>query len=224
MIKAVIFDMDGLLIETSPFWIKAELQVLNDLGVPLTTDMTRQTPSGLREDEIVKYWFDRYPWQDVSIDEATARIERFVADCVTESGAAMSGVKEAVRLCQAENFPLAIASSSSMATINAVMAKLDIANDISVACSAYDESRGKPDPAVYLTALRQLNLKLNNNFQAAECLVFEDSLNGVKAAKAAGMKCIAVPKESLQNDPQFAIADAKLRSLDDFTVGSISSL
>ena len=216
--------MDGLLIESSPFWIKAELQVLNELGVPLTAEMTKETPSGLREDEIVKYWYERYPWHDVSIEDATSKIERQVADYVRVSGEAMAGVSDVIKLCKSEYLPLAIASSSSLLTINAVMDKLNITNDISVVCSAYDETHGKPNPAVYLTALRELNLRFNNDLHADECLVFEDSLNGVKAAKAAGMKCIAIPKKSLQNDEQFNIADITLHSLKDFNLDTLKKL
>ena len=65
MIEAVIFDMDGLLIDSEPLWQEAEIEVLNKVGVPLTVEMTKQT-MGLRTDEVINYWHRKYPWETPS--------------------------------------------------------------------------------------------------------------------------------------------------------------
>src|SRR5581483_12131117 len=111
MIKAVIFDMDGLIIDSAPFWVEAEIKVLSELGVPLTSEMTKQTPSGLREDEVVEYWRKQYPWQDVATDEVAVRIELEIAELVHKQGKAMPGVDIIIKLCLSKGLPLAIASS-----------------------------------------------------------------------------------------------------------------
>jgi sugar-phosphatase len=215
MIKVAIFDMDGVLIDSEPFWVEAEIKVLGELGVPLTPEMTAQIPPGLREDEVVRYWHEQYPWRGVSIGKAADRIERQVAELIRKNGKAMPGVDKAIKLCLSKNLPLAIASSSSLLLIRAVMGKLGIAKDISVVCSAYSEPLGKPHPGVYLRALRELNRVSNNHTREKECLVFEDSLNGIAAAKAAKMQCIAIPRAEFLSDKRFGIADAVIHSLDE---------
>jgi HAD superfamily hydrolase (TIGR01509 family) len=224
MIKAVIFDMDGLLIDSMPFWVEAEIKVLGDLGVPLTSEMTKETPSGLREDEVVKYWRKQYPWQDISTDKVAMRIEQHVADLVHKKGKAMLGVKSTIKLCLSKGLPLAIASGSSPVVIDTVMGKLDITQDITVVCSAYGVALGKPEPAVYLKALDELNRKTGNSIHAEECLVFEDSANGVTSAKSAGMKCIALPGSNTWTNPTIQAADKVLGSLEDFNEGVLELL
>jgi beta-phosphoglucomutase-like phosphatase (HAD superfamily) len=76
--KAAIFDMDGLLIDSEPLWREAEVSVFRDLGVPLTTDMCRET-IGIRVDGVVRHWFDRFPWQGVSL--ATVESKSAVRRC-----------------------------------------------------------------------------------------------------------------------------------------------
>jgi len=224
MIKAVIFDMDGLIIDSAPFWVEAEIKVLSELGVPLTSEMTKQTPSGLREDEVVEYWRKQYPWQDVATDEVAVRIEREIAELVHKQGKAMPGVDNIIKLCLSKGLPLAIASSSSLLVIDTVMNKLGITQDITIVCSAYSVPFGKPDPAVYLKTLEELNRTTGNNIHAEECLVFEDSANGVASAKAAGMKCVAVPASGNRMDLSIQTADKVVDSLEDFNEGTFELL
>jgi HAD superfamily hydrolase (TIGR01509 family) len=216
MIKAVIFDMDGLLINSEPFWVEAEINVLGELGVPLTAEMTEQTPSGLREDEVVEYWCKQYPWKGTPTAKVAMSIEQRVADLVHKKGVAMPGVHSAINLCLSKDFSLAIASGSSLLVIDTVMNKLGITKDIAVVCSAYGVPFGKPDPAVYLKALEELNRTTRSSIHAEDCLVFEDSANGVTSAKTAGMKCIAVPSSDNKMNPSIQAADKILGSLEDF--------
>lgn len=210
MIEAVIFDMDGLLIDSEPLWQEAELHVFNKVGVPLTPEMTLQT-TGLRTDEVVEYWHKKYPWSNPPQKEVSDKIDETVIDLIKSKGTAMAGAKEAVELCKAAGLPIAIASSSSTLLINTVLEKLGIADEVKIIHSAHDEAYGKPHPAVYISTANELGVHPNH------CLAFEDSANGVLAAKAAKMKCIAIPEPSLRNDKRFGIADIILHSLHDFT-------
>lgn len=125
-----------------------------------------------------------------------------VADLITDrviahvmaDGEPMPGVTVAIALLERYGLPLAIASSSPPRLIDAVCDRLGLAG-IDVRCSAMDEIRGKPAPDVYLTAARRLGV------DAASCLALEDSPHGVASAKAAGMRCVAVPDPLLAADP-----------------------
>lgn len=125
---------------------------------------------------------------------------------------------ELIKLLHSKNIPLAIASSSELKVISVVVDKLGIRNYIKVICSAEHEQFGKPNPAVYLTTAKKLGIKPEN------CLVFEDSPNGVLAAKAANMKCIAIPSMQVKKDPRFDLADKILDSLTKFNLRDLDTL
>jgi HAD superfamily hydrolase (TIGR01509 family) len=210
MIEAIIFDMDGLLIDSEPMWQEAEVAVFNNIGVPLTIDMTPQT-MGLRTDEVVEYWHKRFPWDSPSLQEVSTLIDTTVIELIKHKGVAKEGVSEAIAICEAAGLPIAIASSSPHLLISTVLEKLGIADKMKVVHSAHDESYGKPHPAVYISTANELGIHPNH------CLTFEDSANGVLSAKAAKMKCIAIPEPEMRNDKRFGIADVILHSLKDFT-------
>lgn len=211
MIEAVIFDMDGLLIDSEPLWQETEIMVLNKVNVPLTKEMTFQT-TGLRTDEVVAYWHKQYPWESPSQEDIGKQIDETVKKLVEEKGQPKEGVKEAIAICKAAGIPIAVASSSSMPLITAVLEKLGIKDDIKVINTAHDEEYGKPHPAVYISTAKTLGVN------PAHCLAFEDSANGVLSAKAAKMKCIAIPEPELRDDKRYGIADIILPSLKDFSL------
>ena len=209
MIKAVIFDMDGLLIDSEPLWEEAETRTFREVGVPLTKEKTKET-MGLRVDEVVEHWFSRYPWKSPSKKEVEAKVVKRVIELVQEKGKARKGVGEITRLFVREEIPMAIASSSLTKIITAVLDKVSIREYIKVIYSAEHELYGKPHPGVYITTAKKLNV------EPEFCLAFEDSPNGVLSAKAAKMKCIAVPDSAMKNNKIFSIVDMVLDSLEDF--------
>ena len=93
MIEAVVFDMDGLLIDSEPFWRAAEVSVFNQLGFPLTEEMCEQTV-GFRIDEVVRYWHDKHPWPELNVEKTASDIVSRVKELVHESGVAKPGVYE----------------------------------------------------------------------------------------------------------------------------------
>lgn len=210
MIEAIIFDMDGLLIDSEPLWQEAEIQVLNKVGVPLTVEMTKQT-MGFRTDEVINYWHRKYPWDTPSQQDVSAELDKTVIELIKTKGEAKEGVKEAIVVCESLHLPMAIASSSPSLLIRAVVEKLGIQDKIRAFYSAHDEEYGKPHPAVYIRTAKELGV------HPEHCLAFEDSANGVLSAKAAKMKCIAIPEEHMREDKRFGIADIILHSLLDFS-------
>src|SRR5476651_1462101 len=149
MIQAVIFDMDGLLIDSEPLWQAAEIKVFDTLGVPLTPAMTTQT-MGLRTDEVVHHWHKQFPWSTPSQEVVAQLVDDEVIELIKTKGEGRDGVDAAVAACESLKLPMAIASSSSMVLIKAVVKKLGLEDKIRVIHSAHDESHGKPHPAVYL--------------------------------------------------------------------------
>ncbi len=205
-LKAIIFDMDGLLIDSEPLWKEAEIQVFNDLGVPMTEEMCREV-TGLRIDEVIAHWYKYYPWKGDSLEQVQERIISQMKTLILKKGKALPGVPAIFEFFKAKNIPMVIASSSSFELIHTVVEKLKIGHYLEFVHSAEVESHGKPHPAIFLTAAKKLGVA------PTDCLVFEDSFFGVLAGKAARMKVIAVPEK---NDKRFAIADLVLDTLEGF--------
>jgi sugar-phosphatase len=206
VIEAVIFDMDGVLIDSEPIWQHVEVGVLGALGVPMTSELCRQT-MGYRVSEAVAHWRSRHPWTGPTDAEVEDEIVSGVIRAVGERGAPMPGALAAVDFCADHVDRLAICSSSYYRVIDAVLDRCGLHGRFAVVHSAEDEAHGKPDPAVYRTTARKLGV------EPARCLAIEDSPNGVAAATAAGMLCLAVPEPGSTDGPRVAGADLVLPSL-----------
>ena len=206
MVKAVIYDMDGLIIDSEPLWQEAEISVFKSLKINLSKEDCMKV-MGMRTDEVVDYWFRRFPWEGPSRTEITSDIIRELIGLIKEKGELMEGVKESLDFVRSKGVKTALASSSSYEIINTVLEKFGLMKEFEKIYSAQEEEYGKPHPAVYISAAKRLNVA------PVECLAIEDSFNGVLAAKAAKMKCIAVPYEGVRHDRRFSIADVTLDSL-----------
>lgn len=206
MIQAVIFDMDGLLINSEPFWKAVEIEVFKKVGIELTVEKCLKTV-GLRIDEVVTYWHDRKPWDHVSKKAIETEIVHKMIERITNEGEALPGVYDVIEFFWNQRMPMAIASSSYLSIIEAVVNRLKLNGFFDVTYSAEFEKYGKPNPGTFLTTAQKMKVDPTN------CLVFEDSLNGVIAGKAARMITVAVPEF---HNPKFIIADKILNSLKDF--------
>lgn len=213
--KAIIFDMDGVLIDSEPLWKIAEVEGFGKVGLDLTYTDCEETV-GLRIDEVVKLWFKKRPWEGKSVEAVTNDIINILIREVLENGKALPGVHDALKSAKKAGFKIGLATSSSNAIIKAVMTRLDIRDYFDAIHSAEDEVYGKPHPAVFLTCAEKLNV------DPTECWVIEDSFNGIVAAKASRMKVIAVPEKSHQVDPRLVIADIHLESLSEFSIATLN--
>lgn len=209
MVGTLLFDMDGLLVDSEPFWKIAEKEVFGSLGLNLSDELLRQV-MGFRLSEVVQHWYHYQPWENPNF----LQTENDILDCMESfmrAGAeALPGVIESLQYVQEQKYACALASSSSMRLIEAVVDKLNIRNYFDLLYSAEFEPYGKPHPGIFITAAKKLGS------DPKHCLVIEDSLNGVIAAKAARMLCVAVPELEKQNDSKFSIADFQLKSMKEF--------
>lgn len=209
MIKAAIFDMDGLLIDSERLWQEAEIKCLGEVGVRLDREMCLET-TGLRNDEVVEHWHRKFPWERPSKSQVERNILATFTELLRAGGEPKEGVGHVMSLVRTLGLKTALASSSPYAIISTTLERLGLGSAFDCVYSGQEEPYGKPHPGIYLTAAGRLRVP------PEECLVFEDSLNGVIAAKAAKMKCAAVPEEFARHDRRFVIADVTLTSLAEF--------
>ena len=205
---ACIFDMDGVLLDSEPFWRRAEREVFASVGIFLTEEDCVET-MGIRIDEVVSYRYKQRPGNYPPVDVLAQRIVDRVAELVENEGKPLPGVIAALEFIQGQGVPLALASSSSAQLIACTLHALGLESYFPLWHSAQGEPLGKPHPAVYLATAVKLGV------DPCRCLAVEDSLNGVIAAKAARMTCLAVPESAVAKLPQFALADATLASLEE---------
>lgn len=205
-IEAVIYDMDGIIIDSEPLWREAEITTFSKVGLNFTEEMCRET-MGMRLYEVVEYWHNKTPWNGMTTKEVEKELLKTVTSLISKRGKAMEGVVESLEYFKAKNYKIALASSSSMKLIITVLNKLKLITYFEIINSAENLPFGKPHPEIFIKTANELNVL------PTHCLVIEDSFNGVLAAKAALMKVIAIPDNESKNDLKFSIADFKLTSL-----------
>lgn len=181
--KAVIFDMDGVLVDSQPYHFKADIDTMAEYGVIKDQKFYESFAGTLTADRMrtLKEMFGL----DVPVEEMTIKRENMILDIMgKEDIKPVLGIPEFLRSIKEKGLTTAVASSSDYKLINLILDRLKIAKYFDSVTSGSDVKRGKPSPDVFLLAAERIGI------EPAECLVVEDSENGVKAAKAAGMKAL----------------------------------
>jgi sugar-phosphatase len=186
-ISAVIFDMDGLIIDSEPLWKIAEIETFKEVGFDFTIEMCALT-TGMRIDEVVEFWRKRLKWQKFSNNEIVDTIQNKMVQLIQEQGKLLPGIIEALNLLKANDVLIALASSSSMSLINTTVDSLEIRRFFNIIHSAENEIAGKPNPAVFLSTAKMLEVQPN------KCLVLEDSKAGMNAGINANMRTVVIPE------------------------------
>lgn len=199
MIEAVIFDMDGIIIESEPLWKKAMIKAFRDIGYNFTIEMC-DTTKGMRVDEVSIFWKNKLK-ASYNPEDITNSIVKNVIQLISDEGKPLIGLVENILRIKEKGLKIGLASSSPMYIIDTVLKKLDIEKHFDFVHSAEFEEYGKPHPQVFITTANKLNVSPVN------CVVIEDSLNGIIAAKAAKMHVIAIPEEDERLLDKFIIAD-----------------
>ena len=194
-ISAVIFDMDGLIIDSEPLWKIAEIETFKEVGFDFTIEMCALT-TGMRIDEVVEFWRKKIKWESFTNTEIVDKIQNKMIQLIKERGKLLPGIIESLNLLNANDVLIGLASSSSMSLINTTVDTLKIRQFFNVIHSAENEIAGKPNPAVFLSAAKML--KVNPE----KCLVLEDSKAGMNAGINANMRTIVIPE--LGSSPKWA--------------------
>lgn len=206
--EAVIYDMDGVLTDSEPIWKIAMEEAFQFVGSPLTKQDFQRTV-GLRLDEVVAYWYQYKPWETYSVKEVEERIVANMVRFLSEQAKPLPGVIESLTYFKKQGLKIGLATSSYEILINTILDTLGIAGYFQTVHSAEYELYGKPHPAVYLSAAKQLDVA------ATKCLVIEDSLNGIIAGKAARMTVICIPEKTHHPEPKLTLADYEFDNLHD---------
>ena len=198
--EAVIFDMDGVLIDSEPQWKIAMEKVFKSVGL----DMARkdfQKTVGLRIDEVISFW-NHYKNLDIQDEKAIedAIIDQMIL-LVHANPIPLKGVNETLAHLKKLNIKIGIATSSPYRLLNAVLSSLNIEAYFDFVHSAENESYGKPHPVVYISAAEALSVK------PSKCLVIEDSFNGVISGKAAKMDVVCIPEKTHEPNVKLNLAD-----------------
>jgi HAD superfamily hydrolase (TIGR01509 family) len=213
VIDAIVFDMDGVLLDSEHVWDEVREALAHERGGRWHPGAQRDM-MGMSSPE-----WSRYMHETIGLVEPPEEINRLVVERMLERYAdgppLIDGAVEAVERLAAR-WPLAIASSSNRELIDAVLASTPLGRHFRLTVSSEEVSRGKPAPDVYLEAARRLAVP------PQRAAAIEDSSNGILAAKAAGMRTLAIPNPRFPPDAQaLAAADAVLASLDELAPAAV---
>ena len=215
MIEAVVFDMDGVLVDSEDVWNRVRMALARERGGTWRDDAQKQM-MGMSSIEWSRFMVEelgaRGPAEDVSA-EAVVRMEA----AYRESLPLLPGAVDAVRRLAAL-WPLAIASSANRPLIDLVLDQAGFAGAFAATVSSEEVPAGKPAPDVYLEAARRLGVA------PERCAAIEDSHNGILSARAAGMRVVAVPNRLFPpRDEALALAHRVLGDMTELDAGAIES-
>jgi HAD superfamily hydrolase (TIGR01509 family) len=212
---AVVFDLDGVLIESEQVWDAAREDLVRERGGTWTDDATTDM-MGMSSNEWSSYMHDRLG-VPMSPEEINDDVVRRVASAYEEHLPLLPDAVETVRAL-AERWRLGVASSSNRPIIELVLDRSGVRDCFAVILSSEEVDQGKPAPDVYLAAARELGV------DPGDCVAIEDSTNGIKAAVAAGMRTIAVPNRDFRPDDKvLATAAVVVESLAEVTPELVAS-
>ena len=215
-IVAVVFDLDGVLIDSEQVWDEARRELARELGRSWRPEATRAM-MGMSSTEWSRYMHERLavPLQPADISRKVVERLRALYD---QELPLMPGARAAVRRLAAR-WPLGLASSSNRELIDHALELAGLAKEFQVTISSDEVAAGKPRPDVYLEACRRLGAP------PPGCVAVEDSGNGIRSARAAGMRVMAIPNRALPPEPEaLAAADLVLDRLAGLTAAAVAGL
>ena len=223
MLRAVIFDFNGIIVDDEPIHFELFQRVFAEEGIDLTHDAYYARYLGFDDRGAFSFGFHEHS-RPLNQEKLAGLVERkavYYQAAIRDHVAIFPGV-EALVAELAQSLPLAVASGALRKEIETILTTAGLIHHFKAIVSAEDVERGKPEPDIFLQALAELNARNHSAIQARECVVIEDSKEGIKGARRAGMKCLAVTN----SHPAELLAEATtiVSSLEAVGLASISQL
>jgi HAD superfamily hydrolase (TIGR01509 family) len=216
VVRAVVFDLDGVLLDSEQLWDVVRRGLASEAGCPWPAEATRAM-QGMSTAEWSGYLTDTVGVPGEPEELAATVVDR-MADRYDAQLPLLPGAVEVVERL-GRRWPLGLASSSPRRLIDTVLASAGLAQRFQVSVSTEEVGAGKPSPAVYQTVVQQLGV------QASQAIAIEDSSNGLRSAAAAGLGVLAVPHAAYPPSPDaLALADVVVHSLDEITLELVASM
>lgn len=215
-LQGIIFDFDGIILETEIPRYEAWRSLFQEFGLTFTIDQwllgVGTGPSVFNPAELL-------------VEQSNGMIQAYQAQIIADDRAQalvnlqpiLPGVQEVILAARSAGIKLAVASSSEREWVVGNLERIGLLTSMDAVCTADDVTNVKPDPELYLLALHNLGL------QAEDCLAFEDSTNGILAARKAGLQCVAVPTE-MTAGMDFSPASLQITSITEFDLASFPVL
>ena len=224
MLRAVIFDFNGIIVDDEPIHFKLFQKVFGEEGITLTEKVYYERYLGFDDRGAFTAGFReiKQPLDDAKLQQLIDRKAYYYQDMIRSHVSIFPGVRSLVSALT-EKLPLAVASGALRNEIETILETAGLLHAFKVIVSAEDVKRGKPEPEIFLKALAELNAGEGaHSIEAANCVVIEDSKEGVRGARHAGMKCLAVtnsyPAELLRE------ANLVVKSLEEVTLPVLQKL
>jgi HAD superfamily hydrolase (TIGR01509 family) len=225
MLKAIIFDFNGVIANDEPLHLEMFQKVLAEQGIPLFREEYFSQFLGMDDRDCFKAVLGarKRPADDQLVDQLIARKADYYAQAIKERLVIFPGVKELITEAAA-TYPLAIASGALRQEIEGILDAIGLRASFVAIVGAEDVRRGKPHPDAFLTALERLNRQRagSGRIEPATCLVIEDSTWGIHAAHAAGMRCLAVTNSYPAR--MLKAADRVVASLEEVRVADLEKI
>lgn len=215
MLGAIIFDLDGVLADSHPAHKQAWSELLSSLGLNISPEELEYVVEGRKRDEIMRHFLGKL--SNEQIREYGLKKDSLFTK-YSSGLQTIPGVREFVGEVHAAGIATAVASSAGRKRVEANLRQLGISDYFPVVITGDDVINGKPDPALFIKAAERLNLP------SEETLVCEDAVNGVQAAKAAGMKCLAIASAGREMMLSGAGADKIIRDFSSLALDELRTL
>lgn len=215
-IKAIIFDMDGVLVDTEALWSKTEKEFFKRRGIDYKDELKKYV-MGRSVKEVAKLYKNQFNLK-ASVDRIIKERLKIVHNLYKTELRPMLGALSLIKNLFESGYKLALASSSPMKLINIFLKKFKLNKYFSVQVSGFSLKKGKPAPDIYLVTSKKIKIEPQN------CLVIEDAPSGILAAKRSGMWCIAVVDKRYTRKEDLAKADLIVETLEEINSEIINAL
>lgn len=207
--SAVIFDMDGVMIDSNPFHLAKWIDLLEQHGIPFDRRTLPKQLFGMRNDAALRFFFGRISKR--RRHELSEELEATFRKAFKPHARPLPGLVKLIRECKRAGIPMAVASSAMVKNIEFIVDVLKLRKYFTCLVSGDHVKHPKPHPEIYLKAARKLRVK------PEECLAFEDSFVGIESAKRAGMVCVGIGST-------FSLAELRRKTHADLVVKGFGQL